>query len=67
MKLFEYAVIYVPNDKHEKKGDKPAILVQPKVVLANDLKAANILAARDIPPEYTDKLNCVEVVIRPFA
>lgn len=62
MKLFEYAVIYVPTEK-----DKTAtILVQPTTVLAKDPKSVEMLAAKKIPAEYDDKLDQVQVAVRPF-
>ena len=37
-----------------------------KRVLANSEKEAQMLAARDIPDEFTDKLDRVEIALRPF-
>lgn len=70
MKLYEYAVIYNPiaTKEQQDRGDKPksVLIVDVKRVLSNSDKEAMMLAARDIPPEYTDKLDRVEIALRPF-
>lgn len=70
MKLFEYAAIYTPlatKDQND-RGEKPKaeLIVDVKRVLANNEKEAMMLAARDIPESYTDKLDRVEIALRPF-
>lgn len=66
MKLFQYAVFFVPNEEQYKSGDRAKILVEPKTVLTSDDKSAMILAARDIPTEYLDKIDQIQVACRPF-
>jgi len=68
-KIFEYAVLYHP--KPHKVGDDsvtdPSLLViDVKRVIANKDSEVAIMAARDIPTEYLDKLEQVEIVVRPF-
>lgn len=70
-KLFEYAVIFHPKEKKDAAGnpieDKKSILVKDLTrVLAGSDKEVAILAAKAIPAEYEDKLEQVEIVIRPF-
>ena len=70
MKLYEYAVIYTPlqtKDQND-RGEKPKslLVVDVKRVLSNSEKEAMMLAARDIPVDYTDKLDQVEIALRPF-
>jgi hypothetical protein len=70
-KLFEYAVLYHPKTKKDAAGnpieDKKSILVSDVTrVLATSDKEVAMLAARSLPEEYTDKLEDVEIVIRPF-
>jgi hypothetical protein len=62
MKLFEYAAFYLPDDDDK----KPSVIVPTKMVLAKDDKQAAMLAARDIPNEYIDMLEYVEIAVRPF-
>ncbi len=70
MKLYEYAVIYNPiaTKEQQERGDKPKseLIVDVKRVLSNSDKEAMMLAARDIPDAYTDKLDRVEIALRPF-
>lgn len=70
MKLYEYAVIFNPRStkEQEDRGDKAKslLIVDVKRVLSNSDKEAMMLAARDIPAEYTDKLDRVEIALRPF-
>lgn len=70
MKIYEYAVIYNPlatKDQND-RGEKPksVLVVDVKRVLAGSDKEAMMLAARDIPADYTDKLDRVEIALRPF-
>jgi hypothetical protein len=70
MKLYEFVVIHNPlATKDEKeRGEKPKskLIVDITRVLCNDEKEAAMLAARSIPAEYTDKLDRVEIALRPF-
>jgi len=70
-KLFEYAVLYHPKEKKDAAGnpleEKKSILVTDVTrVLAQSDKEVAMLAAKSIPKEYDDKLDRVEIVIRPF-
>jgi hypothetical protein len=69
-KLFEYAVLYHPNATKDQieAGETPKsiIIVQPTRVLAASAEHVAMLAARSLPEEYTDKLDDVEVLVRPF-
>ena len=70
-KLFEYAVIYHPKPKKAKEGEeeqagKSTLLQAVTTVLAGSAEEVGILAARSIPEKYLDKLEQVEIVIRPF-
>ena len=68
--LFEYVILHHPRRVKKDEDDgvqKPSVLVQDvKRVLAADVKDVQILAAREIPQEYLDKLDTVEIGIRPF-
>jgi hypothetical protein len=69
-KLFEYAVLYHPKSKKDLAGNeevtKSIILTDVTRQLAATPDEVSILAARSIPPEYLDKLEQVEIVVRPF-
>jgi hypothetical protein len=66
MKLFEYAAILHPTRARKEEGDPSVILLKPTVCLAVDLNAATVLASRALPEEVLDKLDRVEVAVRPF-
>lgn len=70
MKLYEYAVIFnpLPTKDQADRGEKPksVLIVDVSRTLANDDKEAMMLAARAIPNDYTDKLDRVEIALRPF-
>lgn len=69
-KIYEFAVLYHPlatKDQND-RGEKPKseLIVDVQRVLARDEKEASMLAARAIPDGYTDKLDRVEIALRPF-
>ncbi len=69
-KLFEYAILYHPGqtkaDRDAGQDTKSVILKPPTTVIAGDETAVRTIAAREIPQDYLDKLDKVEVVVRPF-
>jgi len=69
-KLFEYAVIFHPKEKdaagNALETKKSIIVTDVTRVLATSDKEVGMLAAKSIPDEYSDKLDDVEIVIRPF-
>lgn len=69
-KIFEYAIIWNPKETSDAQGNdttQPAVLLQsPTVVLAKDAQQVAIIAARKIPEEYLNKLEEVDVCVRPF-
>lgn len=68
MKLFEFSVIYNPTKMTLEKNPeaKAKILVQPKTILAANHDRAGMVAAREIPAEFLDNLEDVEIAVRPF-
>lgn len=68
-RLFEYAVLFHPKRKKDEveAGTHPRsqIIVAPTVVVGTDLEIP-MIAARAIPETYQDKLEDVEIVVRPF-
>lgn len=69
-KLYEYAVLHHPKTKKDLAGNeeivKSSILTDVTRVLAAGPEEVSILAARSIPNDYLDKLEQVEIVVRPF-
>ena len=67
MKLFEYAILWHPTEKQKKEESlKSKIVQEPKFILQVDQSKAAMAIAMDIPKEYKDQLDQVEVVVRPF-
>lgn len=64
MKLYQYAIFCLK--KNEKDTTENKILVEPKTILAKDEKQVAILASREIPEAFLDKLDQVEIAVRPF-
>jgi hypothetical protein len=66
-KMFQYAVLWHPTEKQEKEeGLKSKVVVEPKTILANDQASANMSAAMNIPSEYKEQLDQIEIALRPF-
>jgi len=70
MKLYEYAVIYnpLPTKDQDERGETPKseLIVDVRRALSNSDKEIMMLAAREIPEKYTDKLDRLEIAVRPF-
>ena len=69
-RIFEYAVLYHPEEKRDKDGnvmrERSELLVDVTRVLASDEKEVATRAARALDEAYLDKLDLVEIVVRPF-
>ena len=69
-KLFEFAVLFHPRVVRDALGNEtqgPDKIISPPVfTLAKDDKEVAMRAARAIPEDYLDKLDQVEIVVRPF-
>lgn len=70
MKLYEYAVLFTPLQTRDQleRGEKPKteIIVAITSVVAGNDKECQMVASRSIPEKYQDKLDQVEIAIRPF-
>lgn len=65
-RLYQYAVIWHPSEKQEEDGQKSKLVTDIHTVLVEDEQAATIAGARAIPDEYSNQLDQLEVVVRPF-
>ena len=66
-KLFQYAILWHPTEKQVKdESKKSKVLVEPKTILANDQNSALMAAAMEIPSDYKNELEQIEIAIRPF-
>jgi hypothetical protein len=71
--IFEYAILHHPRPIKAKDGEPyPAepksvfINGGVKTVVAQNEKEVGMIASREIPDEFMDRLGEVEIVIRPF-
>lgn len=66
-KLFEYVVLFNPSpDEDRDERETPEVVVDLKRVLARSAEEVTIRAAREIPDDYMDRLDEVEIAVRPF-
>jgi hypothetical protein len=64
--LFEIAILLHPSAEEARTGKSSEVLVMPKYILAQSQEGATLLAAREIPESHLDKLDRIEVAVRPF-
>lgn len=65
-KVFEYVILFHPTDDGRKKGERCTILAGPKAVVAMGIEQARTEASLAIPESHRDKLDRIEVAVRPF-
>lgn len=64
--LFEYAIIWHPTESQTETGLKSALVAGPVCILAATEASANLIAATEIPAEYRNQLDQIQIAIRPF-
>ncbi len=68
--LFEYAVLFHPKPTKDPAGNdttpKSEVIVEPTRILAENEKEVSIKASRAIPEKFDDKMELVEILVRPF-
>jgi len=64
--LFEYAVVWHPNELQEKEGRKSILVEGPKSMLAKEEKAVFMTAVSLLTAEYKEQLDQIDVIVRPF-
>ena len=66
-KVFQYMVLWHPTEKQVKEESlKSKVIVELTTLLSKDQNSAQMSAAMQIPAEYKEMLDQVEVVVRPF-
>lgn len=68
MKVYEY-IVWIDEKKDKQTDavvDPAAIITGPTVVIAKDDGHVSTIAARAIPAEFEDKLERVNITVRPF-
>lgn len=66
LQLFEYVVLQHPTKEEGEKGVKSTILLEPTRELAKDDKSLATIIARKLPESVIDKLEQIEIIVRPF-
>ena len=66
MKLFQVAMILTPTDAEAKEGKSVLLIMEPTWKLAPSDQAAAMLAGRDLDAKYLDKMDRIQVLVRPF-
>jgi hypothetical protein len=68
--LFEYAILFHPKPTKDAMGNdttpKTEIVTPITTVLAGSEKEVGMIAARGVPDKYLEKLDDIEVIIRPL-
>ncbi len=64
--LFEYAILHHPTTKKGEPAARSVIAVEPTRVLAKTRDEAAIHAARAIPATLIDRVDELEILVRPF-
>lgn len=67
-KYYEYVLIFTPRaENKDARAPKPKLISDGvQGCLASSEQEAQMIAARAIPEEYADKLDQVQVGLRPF-
>lgn len=66
-KLFQYVVIWNPTEKQVKDESlKAKVIVNVTDILSDNLESVKMSAAMNIPSEYKDQLDQIEIAVRPF-
>ena len=67
-KLYQYAVVLRPTKEEEEKEKMSAKLLMwsSEPVLAKDEKQLVFKLTREIPEQYADKYEQIEIIVRPF-
>lgn len=66
MKIFQFAILLHPTSKEREEGKSSELIVPVTTVVAPDQNGATLQAGRAIPANYLDKLDRLEVAVRPF-
>ena len=64
--LYEYVIMLQPTDAEIKEGVKPELISGPNYEFGKDDKAIFMLAVKSLDEKYSNKLDQIDIVIRPF-
>jgi hypothetical protein len=66
LKLYQFAILWHPNKEQKEKEAKTKLVVEPTTILASNDQVAQMMAVKQIPEEYSDQLDQIDIAIRPF-
>lgn len=68
--VYEYCILFHPRVRKDKEGEeiveKSKLIKDIERIVAASPQEVSIIASRAIPDEYLDKLDEVEIIVRPF-
>lgn len=59
-------MILTPTDKEAESGASVQLIMDPTWKMAPSDQAAAMLAGRDLDAKYLDKMDRIQVLVRPF-
>jgi hypothetical protein len=63
---YQYVIIYRVSKEERKDGKKDEVIQDLKSVMAKSESVVGMMAVREIPEDYSTKLDQVDVMVRPF-
>lgn len=66
VKVYEYVVVFRPDEDGDEEERGPEIVLGPKVILAKSEKEVVMRVSREVPEKWADDLADLDVTIRPF-
>jgi hypothetical protein len=66
--LYQAAVLWHPDENNEEQyqKEKTKVLIEPHFLLAKNDKSAAYKLSKQIPEEYLEEIDQVEILVRPF-
>lgn len=65
MRVFDYVVLYVPNEKDEAAGKQAEIVLDGRLI-ADDQAKAQFKVSRLISDDWAVKFDDLQIAVRPF-
>lgn len=66
MNLFQVAMILNPTKDERENGKQPTLVMEPCWIIASTDQHAGIMAGRKLADEFIDKMDRIQVHVRPF-
>ncbi len=66
LKVFQSIILFHPTEEESKKGEKSKIIRDLQTLLEKDEKTAAMNPNFEIPEEYRDRLDQIEIIISNF-